>query len=103
MTTGRGGVWPNDDVITEIQIFWKIRGISQGILLKFSPKFSNSGITFWTNGCPVSSLLTLTFLKYLRLSEEVQVVSSQVAKKGLKVGTSISGFVYTSLTLVSRS
>ena len=40
---GEGGVWPNDDVITEIQIFWQIFGISQGILLKFSPKFSNSG------------------------------------------------------------
>ena len=32
---GEGGVWPNDDVITEIQIF----GISQAILLKFSPNF----------------------------------------------------------------
>ena len=40
---GEGGVWPNDDVITEIQIFWQIFGISQGILLKFSLKFSNSG------------------------------------------------------------
>ena len=39
---GEGGVWPNDDVITEMQIFWQIFGISQGILLKFSSKFSNS-------------------------------------------------------------
>ena len=38
---GEGGVWPNDDVIREIQ-FWQIFGISQSILLKFSPKFSNS-------------------------------------------------------------
>ena len=39
---GEGGVWPNDDVITEIQFFLQIFGISPGILLKFSPKFSNS-------------------------------------------------------------
>ena len=42
MTRGRGGVWPNDDVITKNSIFWQIFGISPGILLKFSPKFSNS-------------------------------------------------------------
>ena len=41
---GEGGVWPNDDVITEIQILWQIFGISQGILLKifkFRNKFSS--------------------------------------------------------------
>ena len=46
---GEGGVWPNYDVITEIQIFWQIFGISQGILLKFFPKFSNSGTNSQVN------------------------------------------------------
>ena len=39
---GEGTVWPNDDVITEIQFLLQIFGISPGILLKFSPKCSNS-------------------------------------------------------------
>ena len=49
MTRGRGGVWPNDDVITEIQFFGKFLGFSPVILLKFSPKFSNSQVNLKLN------------------------------------------------------
>ena len=39
---GEGGCLANDDVITEIQSFWYIFGILQGIFLKFSKKFKKS-------------------------------------------------------------
>ena len=65
------------EVITEIQYFWDFT--AQGILLKFSPTFSNSEKKF-------SKRFELRGLS---------------CEKGIKI-TLISGFVYTSLTFVSQ-